>query len=146
MDKIQNNEPKKILVVDDEETIRSIFDMAITHAGHTGCYAESGDEALDILQDEKNIDVVYVDLNLPDMSGVELCSRIRADRPKAVINAITGYAPFFDITECYRSGFDDYLEKPIGADRLFTSIHKAVGITSKPLQKETPTPQANVNH
>ena len=134
MDNAQNNEPGNILVVDDEETIRTVFDLAITRAGHTGCYAKSGYEALDILKTEKNINVIFVDLNLPDMSGVELCSRIRTDRPEAVINAITGYAPFFDITECYRSGFDDYLEKPIGADRLMTSIHKAVSMKRKPLQ------------
>lgn len=132
MDKIQNDEPKSILIVDDEETIHSIFDLALSHAGHTGCYAESGEEALEILKLEEKINVIFLDLNLPDMSGVELCSRIRMDRPDAVINAITGYAPFFDITECYRSGFDDYLEKPINADRLFTAIYKSVERQKKP--------------
>ncbi len=126
MDMTQTDEAPKILIVDDEETVRSIFDLALIHTGHTGYFAESGEEALEILKQEEKISVIFLDLNLPDMSGVELCSRIRMDRPGAVINAITGYAPFFDITECYRSGFDDYLEKPFHADRLFPLIYKAV--------------------
>ena len=131
MNEMQNHEFKKILIVDDEEVIRDIFDLALTKAGHTGCYAESGEEALEILRDEEKIDVIFLDLNLPDMSGVELCGRIRMNKPNAVINAITGYAPFFDITQCYHAGFDDYLEKPIGQDLLFTSIYKAVERTKK---------------
>jgi CheY-like chemotaxis protein len=99
--------------------------MALNRAGHEGFYAETGEQALEILKGEEKIHIIFLDLNLPDMSGVELCRRIRMDRPNAVINAITGYAPFFDITGCYQAGFDDYLEKPISRDLLFTSIYKA---------------------
>ena len=132
MNKIQTDDPKKILLVDDEEIIRSIFELALIQTGHIGCYAQSGEEALEILRREDEINVIFLDLNLPDMSGVELCSYIRSARPQAVINALTGYAPFFDITECYHAGFDDYLEKPISSERLFTSIYKAMESTKTP--------------
>ena len=52
-------------------------------------------------------------MNLADMSGIYLCRRIRKFKPDAVIIGITDYAFFFDIAECYKAGFDDYLEKPL---------------------------------
>ena len=131
MKPIENERSPKILVVDDEEIIHSVFDLALKHVGYDGCYEEKGEEALEILKQDDEISVIYLDLNLPDMSGVELCRRIRQDRPDAVINAITGYAPFFDITACYQQGFDDYLEKPVSRSLLFTSIYKALDRTKK---------------
>lgn len=115
---------KKILVVDDEEAIRFVFDLSLSEAGYDVFYAEEGEEALKILRGE-DINVIFLDLNLPDMSGVELCRRIRKMKPDASIIAITGYASNFEIVECYAAGFDDYLEKPISLDLLLTSVLKA---------------------
>ena len=115
---------KKILVVDDEEVIRDTFQQAFNKAGYMVCSVKSGEEALEILGDEDS-DVIFLDLNLPDISGIELCRQIRCVKPNACILAITGYATHFDIAECYQAGFDDYLEKPVGLDLLQTSAFKA---------------------
>ena len=117
-------EPSNILAVDDEEAIRYTYDLALSDVGYTVFYAESGAEALEILRDE-DINVIFLDLNLPDISGIELCMQIRCVKPKAYILAITGYATHFDIAECYQAGFDDYLEKPVSLDLLQTSAFKA---------------------
>lgn len=134
MCQVQNHEDKKILVVDDEEAVRYLLDIALSDKGYSVFYAEGAEEALGILSDE-NIDVMFLDLNLPDMSGVELCRRIRKDRPNAIINAITGYSMMFDITECYRAGFDDYFEKPISLYLLMTSVLKAFKKRKKRLRR-----------
>ena len=130
MCEIQSHESKKILVVDDEEAVRYLYDLALSDAGYTVFYAEGAEEALGVLNDE-NIDVMFLDLNLPDMSGIELCRRIRCDKPNAYIIAITGYSLIVDISECYEAGFDDYLEKPVGLDLLLTSVLKAFKKTKK---------------
>ena len=65
------------------------------------------------------------------MSGIYLCRRIRKFKPDAVIIGITDYAFFFDIAECYKAGFDDYLEKPLSLALLLTSALKAFEKTKK---------------
>ncbi len=120
----ENDNLKTILIVDDEEAIRYSYDLVLSDKGYTVVYAEGAEEALEILSDE-DIDVIFLDLNLPDLSGIDLCKKIREFKPDAVINAITGYAPFFDVTECYKAGFDDYLEKPLSMNLLITSVYKA---------------------
>ena len=117
-------EPSNILVVDDEEAIRYTYDLALSDAGYKVFFAESGEEALEILGDE-DINVIFLDLNLPRKSGIEWCRQIRCVKQNAYILAITGYATHFDIAECYQAGFDDYLEKPVSLDLLQTSALKA---------------------
>ena len=130
MCEVQKHELKKILVVDDEEVVRYLYDLALNDAGYVLFYAERAEEALEILSDE-NIDVMFLDLNLPDMSGIELCRRIRSDQPNAYIIAITGYSSTVDISECYEAGFDDYFEKPVSLDLLLTTTYKAFDRTKK---------------
>ncbi len=121
---VQKHDLRKILIVDDEEAIRYLYDLVLSDKGYTVFYAEGAEETFEILIDE-DIEVIFLDLNLPDMNGIDLCKKIREFKPDAVINAITGYASFFDITECYEAGFDDYLEKPLSMDLLLTSVFKA---------------------
>ena len=80
---------KKILVVDDEEMLRTLFEDAFTSAGYTVRSAAGGEEALGILEKE-DIHVMFLDLNMPGMNGIELCRRIRKMNAMAVIHAVTG--------------------------------------------------------
>jgi len=72
----------KILVVDDEEAIRELLERAFTKAGYTVCCAGSGEGALEVLKQE-DIQVMFLDLKLPELNGVELCSQIRKDKPNS---------------------------------------------------------------
>lgn len=103
---------KKILIVDDEVDILNVFAKAFRGAGYTVSTAIGGREALDILQDEK-IQVMFFDLNMPEMDGLELCRLVRKDFPMAMIHAVTGYASLFQLADCREAGFDDYYTKPI---------------------------------
>jgi DNA-binding response OmpR family regulator len=113
-----------ILVVDDELSILTALEKVFSRAGYRAYLAETAEEALGILEKE-NINVMFLDLNLPGMNGVELCRKIRKDRPIAVIHAITGYASLFELTDCREAGFDDYFTKPADMEMLLTAAQNA---------------------
>ena len=112
---------RHILVVDDELAILTALEKVFSRAGYRSYLAETAEEALGILEKE-NINVMFLDLNLPGMNGVELCRKIRKDRPIAVIHAITGYASLFELTDCREAGFDDYFTKPADMEMLLTCL------------------------
>jgi CheY-like chemotaxis protein len=112
---------KKILVVDDETVIRDLFDQTLSLAGYTVRLAESGERALEILKSEP-VGVIFLDLKLFGMNGIELCRQIRSNNPIAIINAITGWAALFEIEECREAGFDDYFVKPVDMDLIFRAV------------------------
>jgi DNA-binding response OmpR family regulator len=114
----------KILVVDDEASIRELFSAVFTEADYEVITAEGAIEALKILQLE-NIDVIFLDLKLFGMNGIELCRQIRETKPISIIYAMTGWAPLFEIEECREAGFDDYFEKPLDMDMLVKLVADA---------------------
>ncbi len=113
-----------ILVLDDELAILTALEKVFSRAGYRAYLAETAEEALGILEKE-NINVMFLDLNLPGMNGVELCRKIRKDRPIAVIHAVTGYASLFELSDCREAGFDDYFTKPANMEMLLTAAHNA---------------------
>ena len=118
------SEPSNILVIDDDEAVCFTYDLVLSDAGYKVFRAKDGKEALEILGKE-DITVVIIDLNLPDISGVELCNQIRCFQQNSYIIAITGYTKHFDIKTCYQVGFDDFLEKPVSLELLRTSASEA---------------------
>lgn len=130
MGTVKKHDLRKILIVDDEEAVRFSFDLVLSDAGYNVYWAEDGEEALQIIRDE-DIKVIFLDLNLPHMSGVDLCRKIRKMKPDVSITAITGYASHFEIEDCYHAGFDDYLEKPVSLNLLQTTALKAFEKTKK---------------
>jgi DNA-binding response OmpR family regulator len=114
----------KILVVDDEASIRELFTTVFTEADYEMITAEGGTEALQILQVE-DIDVIFLDLKLFGMNGIELCRQIRETKPVSIIYAMTGWGPLFEIEECREAGFDDYFEKPLDMDMLLNLVKEA---------------------
>lgn len=106
-----------VLIVDDEEEIRTLLTLVFTKEGYDVRTADSAENALELLENEK-IHVIFLDLNLPGMSGKELCSIIRKNMPMSIIHAITGYASLFELSDCRGVGFDDYFIKPISLKTL----------------------------
>lgn len=102
---------KKILVVDDEKAILNLLKQAFLRAGFVVVPAESAEEALTVLEQEE-LYVMFLDLNLPGMNGIELCRRIKKDKPMAIVFAVTGYASLFELADCREAGFEDYFKKP----------------------------------
>jgi len=114
----------KILVVDDEASVRELFSAVFIEADYEVITAEGGAEALNILKLE-DIDVIFLDLKLFGMNGIELCRQIRKTKPISIIYAMTGWGPLFEIEECREAGFDDYFEKPLDMDMLLKLVEEA---------------------
>lgn len=115
---------KKILVVDDEKAIISLLKQAFSRAGFEVQPAESAEEALKVLEQE-DITVMFLDLNLPGMNGMDLCKRIKKDKPMAIVFAVTGYASLFELVDCREAGFDDYFKKPVDMKSIVKAANEA---------------------
>ncbi len=115
---------KKILVVDDEQPILRLLSQMFTKAGYTVRTAESAIDALKIVEKE-NIPVMFFDLNMPEMSGIELCKKVKEQMPMSIIYAITGYASLFELSDCREAGFEDYFKKPVNVSVLLQTAEAA---------------------
>ncbi len=115
--------PNRMLVVDDEGAIREAFVAGFTNEGYSVLSVGSAAEALEVLS-EKQVDVIFLDLHLPDMNGVELCKKIKAQNPVACVFAVTGHRSLFELADCREAGFEDYFVKPI---RLRLLLNAAQG-------------------
>lgn len=114
----------KILIVDDEASVRDLFNEVFTGAGYEVIMADGGKEALALLKIH-DADVIFLDLKLFGMNGIELCRQIRKTKPISMIYAITGWAALFEIDECREAGFDDYFEKPLDMGMLLSLAEQA---------------------
>nr|NJM00939.1 response regulator [Desulfobacula sp.] len=113
-----------MLVVDDEKAVISLLKQAFTRAGFAVVTAESAEEALVLLEQEEMF-VMFLDLNLPEMNGIDLCRQIKKDNPLSVVFAVTGYASLFELVNCREAGFDDYFKKPVDMRTLVKSATDA---------------------
>lgn len=115
---------KKIIVVDDEVLILDMLKEVFGSAGYTVLTAESAEEALKILKDE-SVMVMFLDIRLPGMSGVDLCKKIRIENQIGIIHALTGYSNIYGLLECRAAGFDDFFVKPIKFNILIKAAQEA---------------------
>ncbi len=115
---------RKILVVDDEASIREWLADAFTAQGYEPYVAENGQEAIQILTRE-DIYVIVLDLKLFGMNGIELCRKIHHRRPLAIVYAMTGWGALFEVEECREAGFDDYFIKPMDTGMILGAVADA---------------------
>jgi len=111
---------KRVLVVDDD--VRNLFALTAVfeRVNIDVITAESGREALEILNNDKKIDIVLMDIMMPEMDGYETIQIIRKEpRHKALpIIAVTAKAMIGDRQKCIASGASDYITKPVKTDQL----------------------------
>ena len=117
-------EGRKILLVDDD--VRNIFALtsALEHKGAVVVIGRNGREAIERLNEVEDIDLVLMDVMMPEMDGYEATIEIRKDPRwrKLPIIAVTAKAMKDDQERCLQAGSNDYLAKPIDLDRLFSLI------------------------
>jgi CheY-like chemotaxis protein/CHASE3 domain sensor protein len=117
-------EGRKVLLVDDD--VRNIFALtsALEHKGAVVVIGRNGREAIDRLNEVEDIDLVLMDVMMPEMDGFEATLEIRKDPRwrKLPIIAVTAKAMKDDQERCLQAGANDYLAKPIDLDRLFSLI------------------------
>ncbi len=113
---------KKILVVEDEASIRSFIVINLSRAGYEVCEADSGETALEVLERETGIGVALLDIMLPGIDGFELCRRIRAGGSKIGIIMLTARTQEVDRVTGLMTGADDYVTKPFSPTELIARI------------------------
>ena len=121
-----------VLAVDDDEFIRELIPMVLAQVGiQNVTLAPAADVALKIIQDNEVLfDCFLLDIQMPGMSGIELCKRIRQlpDYRLVPILMLTAVAERSFVDEAYAAGATEYLSKPIDADSLGASVRNAVKI------------------
>lgn len=115
---------KRILIVEDEEINNMFFDAALSRTESKLFWAKNGKEAVDIIEDTDNIDVILMDIRLPIMDGCEATRRIKKIHKEIPIIAQTAYALEGDKERILDAGCDDYLSKPIRFEELLSTIDK----------------------
>ena len=113
---------KKVLVLEDESSIRSFIVINLRRAGYDVIEAESGEEALERLKENPNTKVALLDIMLPGIDGFEVCRRIRATNTKIGIIMLTARSQEMDKVTGLMTGADDYVTKPFSPAELTARI------------------------
>ncbi len=111
----------KILVVDDDPNIREVLTVLLGSEGYVVDQAENGDIALEKIKENKQVDLVILDIMMPGMSGVEVCAKIRETSSVPVL-FLTAKSQEQDKVEAYSEGGDDYLVKPFSQTELLMKV------------------------
>lgn len=115
----------KILVVDDEASIRFSLEEMLTRDNYEVMTAESGEAALKLLVAE-TFDLVLIDLQLPGISGMEVLTELRKNSPETAVIVLTAHASLETAVEALRHGAHDYLFKPCKTVELRESIRQGL--------------------
>ena len=113
---------KKVLVLEDEDNIRSFVVINLKRAGYETIEAATGEEALNQLRRNQDIQVAILDVMLPDMDGFEVCRRIRAGNSKIGLIMLTAKTQEMDKVTGFMTGADDYVTKPFSPTELTARI------------------------
>ena len=113
---------KKILILEDEENIRSFVVINLEHSGYFVLEAENGQQALTLLRENPDIGVAILDIMLPDIDGFEVCRRIRAGNKQIGILMLTARTQEEDKITGLMTGADDYVSKPFSPAELVARV------------------------
>lgn len=108
---------KKILVVDDTKNIREMLKTFLEIEGHKVFEAKNAEEALDIFNNEQ-IDLMFTDIKLPNVSGTELLKQIKKNNKSVTIIVMTAFGTIKNAVECTKYGAAAYLQKPFTTKRI----------------------------
>lgn len=134
----------RILVVDDEESIREFLDIMLRKEGYDVTCVEDGQKAIDILK-KKSFDLVISDLQMPNVTGIELLKHCRENYSEMLFMMITAFGTAESAVEAMKMGAYDYITKPFKIDEVRINIANALRsrnlevenrVLRKELQKE----------
>ena len=114
----------KVLVVEDDETSERLISINVHKFSDVILKARTGYESVEICRDNPDLDLILMDIQIPDMNGYEATRQIRQFNKEVVIIAQTALAMSGDRERAIESGCNDYISKPINKDKLLTLIIK----------------------
>ncbi|MEM9026287.1 MAG: response regulator, partial [Verrucomicrobiota bacterium] len=121
-------EPLKILIAEDNKVNQRVLTHMLKRYGHQADLADDGDQATKMAK-EKAYDLIFMDVQMPVLSGLEATAKIREDASSASqgawITALTANATKEDTEECLESGMDSFMSKPIILNKLTENLDAA---------------------
>ncbi|NQS99550.1 MAG: response regulator, partial [Candidatus Omnitrophica bacterium] len=114
-----------ILVIDDEESICNLLKDSLSEKGYQVVATQKAIEGLEQAK-TSHFDLVFVDLRMPEMDGVEIIRQLKQFDREAVIVVITGYPSFETAQETLRLAAYDYITKPFNLDQILFTVRRAV--------------------
>ena len=119
----------RVLVVDDEPSVRTVVRMALEKVGYDVLEAENGEQAIETINTGENrlvLDAVICDIRMPKMNGVEIVDYFQREYPRVPLIVFTAY-PNTDMAIAFmRRGLVDYLVKPVAAEKLRDAVARAM--------------------
>ena len=126
----------RILIIDDERSIRNSMKDILTFEGHEVLVAENGLEGLVTLKSEKP-EIVFCDIKMPKMEGIEVLERIKEFSRETPVIMISGHGTIDTAIEAIKKGAYDFIEKPLDLNRILITIKNATD--KQQLLQETQT-------
>jgi DNA-binding NtrC family response regulator len=117
---------KRILIVDDEASLRTALFRALDRKGYQVITSASYKEAETVSQSDKPLDLALLDLRLPDGDGIELMGKLRAVHPNIQVIILTGHASIETAVEATRKGAFHFVTKPCNLDEIMTLVDRAL--------------------
>jgi DNA-binding NtrC family response regulator len=113
--------PTRILIIDDNESIRKTMATILEDQGYLVDTAETGKEAIE-KSNAKFYNLALIDIRLPDMEGTKLLTAMKETTPKMVKIMVTGYPTLHNAIDAVNKGADGYVLKPVNMDDLLSTI------------------------
>lgn len=124
----------KVLIIDDEKSIRNTLKDILEFEGHEISLAADGREGLEAALN-KNFDVIFCDIKMPGMDGTEVLDKLMENGVEASVVMISGHGSIDTAVECIKKGAFDFIQKPLDLNRVLITLKNATDKTS--LVKET---------
>ena len=115
-----------ILIIDDEEKLRTSLSRTIELEGYRVFQAENSRKGLQKLEQQKDISLVITDMRQPDMNGIQLLEKIKEQFPSCEVIVITAYGTIQDGVGAMKIGAFDYINKGDGDDQILVTIDMAI--------------------
>lgn len=134
---------KKVMILEDEVSIRSFVVINLKRAGYEVVEAGTGEEALELLKANPDVGVAILDIMLPGIDGFEVCRSIRATDKKIGIIMLTARSQEMDKITGLMTGADDYMTKPFSMKELMARVKANIRRRSMEYAPATPAQAAN---
>lgn len=141
---------RKVLVVDDDPVVGKSFNRVLAQKGYVVVTAANAREALSKVQDGE-YDVVFTDIKMPGMNGIELAERLKVERPWTPVVIVTGFGSTANQDRAVAAGVSSFLQKPLSPEMIEGSLAKALldavpAVLPGLLEAAAPQPVADESH
>ncbi len=119
------SEKRKVLVVDDEDALRTVLSGELTSEGYDVGTAADGDDAISTLQ-KQTFDLVLLDIKMPRMHGFEVLKFVKEKHPETKVVMLAGFADFGNVIDVKKLGAEDFVVKPYDLVNLVNTIKRVL--------------------